>query len=378
MKTGGIYIHIPFCRSRCSYCDFATGSYDSNVAERYVQVLVKEIESFNLIKDRCSIDTVYFGGGTPSLLQPNQVAAILDAIYSNFHVIENREITMEMNPGTVSPNNLREFHKLGINRASFGLQTFNNKELRSLGRVHTVEEAIQTFNDLQEVGFTNISFDLIAGLPKQTLEDWIYNLDQALTLRPKHISLYMLDVHEGTPLAEQIKRGQQPKPNEDLAAEMYQSIIERTKSAGYIHYEISNFSLPGYESRHNTKYWIGDPYYGFGCSSHSYDGEKLRWSNERDVSRYINAIEDKGEAIVERVELTKEEAQGEAIFLGLRLMEGVDLNKYQARFGINLRKIYADELSRLEDAGLLTFDNEIMKLTRTGILLSNEVFSAFI
>jgi oxygen-independent coproporphyrinogen III oxidase len=376
MSLAGLYIHIPFCRSRCSYCDFATGSYDSEMASRYINAVVKEIESFSGHDRR--VDTIYFGGGTPSLLSAEQVAKILNAIYANFNIAENTEITMEMNPGTTSLGTLKEFHRLGINRASFGAQTFNNAELRSLGRVHTAEDSIQTFRDLQTVGFTNISFDLIAGLPRQSLQHWSHNLDEALSLHPTHLSLYLLEVHEGTPMAEQIKRGSQPKPDEDLAAEMYQLLIDRTNMGGYKHYEISNFSLPGYESRHNTKYWTGNPYYGFGCSAHSYDGRYQRWSNERNTIRYIEMIERNNDAKIEIVKLNDKDMQSERIFLGLRLTDGINLLDFQTQFGVDVNETYRDEIRRLIDAGLIEINDNVMRLTRSGTLLSNEVFSAFI
>src|SRR3989454_2782762 len=246
---------------------------------------------------------------------------------------------MEMNPGDGGSSaaskreKLQEFRRCGINRASFGAQTFDNRELKQLGRTHSSSDIYSTFDHLRKAGFENINFDLIAGLPNQTMAGWQRNLDEALKLRPEHLSLYLLDVHEGTPLADQIKRGMRPAPDDDLAAEMYGLMIDEVVGAGYEHYEISNFCLPGFESRHNTKYWIGAPYYGFGCSAHSYDGQCRRWSNEREVARYTELIEAGESPIVESLNLTKEEAQAEAIFLGLRLMRGISLQRYQEVFG---------------------------------------------
>jgi oxygen-independent coproporphyrinogen-3 oxidase len=380
MRSAGIYIHIPFCRSRCSYCDFATGIYEGRLAERYVRVLVKEILSWQEIESSVAIDTIYFGGGTPSLLSASQIEAILVAVHARFPIKAGAdvEVTMEMNPGTVTPALLDDFHRLGINRASFGAQSFDDRELARLGRSHNSEDARQTFKHLRDAGFENISFDLIAGLPGQTLEGWARNVDEALALRPEHLSFYLLEVHQGTPLAEHIKRGMQPQPDDDLAAHMYESMLDGAGQAGYEQYEISNLCLPGFSSRHNTKYWTSAPYFGFGCSAHSYDGIFRRWSNQRDVSRYTELIQRDASPIVERIELSMHQARSEALFLGLRLMQGVDLKRHQLVFGADLRASHAAELARFREAGLIEYEGDLLKLTRSGTLLSNEVFSAFV
>ena len=379
MKRAGVYIHIPFCRTRCSYCDFATGAYEGALAAAYVRAVSAEIKSFRQPEQLAKeVDTIYFGGGTPSLLSPAQVEQILEAVHTRFSITEGAEVTMEMNPGTVTPETLREFRSLGVNRASFGAQTFDDEELRRLGRTHTAEDVRRTIDYLRESGFDNTSFDLIAGLPAQTLEAWQRNLNEALKLRPEHLSFYLLEVHEGTPLAAQIKRGQQPKPDDDVAALMYRLMLDTAAAAGYEHYEISNLCLPGYESRHNSKYWTGAPVYGFGCSAHSHDGKRTRWSNERDAARYVELIETKSDAVIETEELNEQNVRGEAIFLGLRLMRGVDLRAYRSRFGVDLREEYATDLERLSEAGLIEFDEELMRLTRNGVLLSNEVFAIFV
>ena len=274
MTAAGLYVHIPFCSSRCSYCDFATGLYQSELAERYVCALVQEIRSSSCRREHA--DTIYFGGGTPSLLEPSQLERILSALFEQFDIDEAAEITLEINPGSATPEKLRAFRRLGINRASFGTQTFDDAELAKLGRSHNAADALRTFADLRDAGFANVSFDLIAGLPGQTLEGWQRNVEQALKLKPEHLSFYLLEVHSGTPLADHIKRGLQPVPDEDLAGVMYRWMLEQASAAGYEHYEISNLCSPNFESRHNVKYWTGDSYFGFGCSSHSYDGRVHR------------------------------------------------------------------------------------------------------
>jgi oxygen-independent coproporphyrinogen-3 oxidase len=371
----GIYIHIPFCLSRCSYCDFATGAYESALAERYVSAVIQEIARFST---DATADTIYFGGGTPSLLAAGQLAKLLEALRGRFDVVEEAEVTIEMNPGTVTPSILREFLHLGINRASFGAQTFDDRELRRLGRAHSAEDTRRTFSDLRGAGFENISFDLIAGLPGQTIEGWSRNLDEALRLGPEHLSLYLLEVHEGTPLANHIRQGLQPQPDDDVAASMYRVMVERTAEAGYEHYEISNFCLPGRQSRHNSKYWSGEPVYGFGCSAHSYDGGRRRWSNNRDTRLFVEAVEEGRSPVVENIELSERDAEAEAVFLGLRLMRGVSLSKHHSRFGRDLRAEYGKELGRLREAGLVLVDSDEIRLTVSGALLSNEVFSVFI
>lgn len=379
MYRAGIYIHIPFCRARCSYCDFATGAYEGALAEQYVRALAREIGSFEHEEADGEVDTIYFGGGTPSLLTHAQVARTLEAVRERFRVRADAEVTMEMNPGTVTRELARAFRAEGVNRASFGAQTFDDRELRRLGRTHTADDTRRTFETLRESGFDNVSFDLIAGLPRQTLDAWGRNLFEALALRPEHLSLYLLEVHEGTPLAAQIREGRYPTPDADLAAEMYRLMVERTGEAGYEQYEISNFCMKGRESRHNMKYWTGAPYYGFGCSAHSFDGCTSRWSNERDPRRYVELIEGGGTAVVERTELDARERSAEAIFLGLRLLSrGVDLAEHRALFSRDVRVEYAEDLARFDEAGLVRLEGDVLRLTPEGALLSNEVFSAFV
>lgn len=379
MSQAGVYIHIPFCRARCSYCDFATGAFDGALAEQYVGALAQEVSAFELAAPRAEIDTIYFGGGTPSLLAPAQLARLLEAAHRRFTIAAGAEVTLEMNPGTVTPQSLREFRAAGVNRASFGAQTFDERELKRLGRTHTADDTRRTHAMLSAAGFDNISLDLIAGLPEQTLNAWSRNLDEALALRPQHLSLYLLEVHAGTPLAEQLKQGRYAAPDPELAAEMYELMVERTRAKGYEQYEISNFCRPGHESRHNTKYWTGAPYYGFGCSAHSFDGQALRWANECDARRYVELMEGQGSAIVEKIELDADAASAEAIFLGLRLLRrGVNLAEHRARFRRDVRAEHADDLARFDEAGLIELDGDVLRLTPAGALLSNEVFAAFV
>ena len=386
MKSG-IYLHIPFCKSRCSYCDFATDVYrNDDVVERYVSAIIKEISNFKFQisnsedqkpKTSNQIETIYFGGGTPSLLSPKQLEKILNSIHKKFSVEANSEITMEMNPATMTLETVKEYRSLGVNRASFGAQTFDDTELKRLGRKHTADDVRETIKLLREADFDNVSFDLIAGLPRQTLKDWNKNLTEALKLMPEHLSLYLLEIHEGTPLAEQIRSGRQPQPDEDLSAEMYEMMIDKTSAKGYAQYEISNFSLPNFESKHNSKYWLCEPVFAFGVSAHSFDGQN-RWANERDTNQYVSLIENDKSPIAEINELDKKQLSAEFAFLRLRLAKGLNLEEYERNFGINLREEMREDLASLSDAGLIKFNENYLKLTRQGMLYSNEVFALFV
>ena len=397
--TAGVYLHIPFCKSRCSYCDFATDVYrESGAVERYVAALCREIRQFlpqndaddaNLtggvdLRDQRSsaavslltVDTIYFGGGTPSLLSAIQVEAILQAVREQFEVVSDAEITLEMNPATVTPESLAGYLDAGVNRASFGVQTFNDRDLKLLARGHDANDARNTFKMLRGAGFSNISFDLIIGLPGQTLDDWQRNLDEALKLDPEHLSLYILEIHEATPLAEQVRSGRRPVPDEEIAAEMYEHLLDRIPTTSFEQYEISNFAKPGLASRHNTKYWRLDPVFGFGVSAHSFDGMSRYW-NVRDTQEYVSAVEADKTPIAGRDILTDEKLAGERAFLGMRLTDGISVNDYERATGIDLKAKYAGELERLADAGLIELAGDRLKLTRRGMLFSNEVFAVF-
>ena len=371
--TAGVYLHIPFCKSRCSYCDFATDVYrDSGAVQTYVDALCTEISHFST--DGIEADTIYFGGGTPSLLTPEQVERILKAVRNQFKIPDRAEITMEMNPATVTPETLAGYRELGVNRASFGVQTFEDTHLKLLARGHDAHDVRETFSMLRKAGFDNVSFDLIAGLPGQTLDQWRRNLDEAIPLSPEHLSLYLLEIHEGTPLAEQVRTGRRPVPDEHIAAEMYEIMIDILAAAGYEQYEISNFSRPELASRHNTKYWRLEPVYGFGVSAHSFDGRE-RYANERDTAKYVALIGEAGSAEVMREEI---ESASEFVFLGLRLEQGVDLGEYEQRFQKQLFATHEERIGELINNGLLVLEGENLRLTRRGKLFSNEVFSVFV
>lgn len=389
-KTAGIYIHIPFCERKCTYCNFNTTDFFDDLAARYIESVIREIryrgELLSENGDKLSVDTIYFGGGTPSIVEAEQLAQLIEACRSAFQVAEDSEITIEINPSTIARKKIEDWLSAGINRASVGVQSFIDNELVSLSRTHTSDRARATVKTLREAGFENISLDLIAGLPEQRLNDWEFNLDEALKLRPEHLSLYLLEVKEGTQLYAQLKRGQRPRPDDDLAAEMYTRISDVMSSAGYEHYEISNFALltgkddsqaSPLRSKHNLKYWTASPFYGMGCGAHSFDG-RARWINILKTETYIDSVTATGCAEAERRELSSEDRTSEALFMGLRLREGISLEEFQREYDLDVINQYRDELARLLEAGLIYITDRRLSLTQKGMLLSNEVFITFI
>jgi oxygen-independent coproporphyrinogen-3 oxidase len=333
-----------------------------------VAALCREIRSFS--SPGIDIDTIYLGGGTPSLLSPPQLRSILVQIGEVFDISGDAETTMEMNPATVTPESLLAYRQSGVNRASFGVQTFNELDLKLLARGHDANDARNTFRMLREAGFDNVSLDLIAGLPGQSIDDWRRNLNEAVSMESEHLSLYLLEVHEGTPLAEQLRSGRRPMPDEELVAEMYEIMIDTLADAGYRQYEISNFAKPGFESRHNSKYWRMDPVYGFGVSAHSFDGRE-RYANDRDTNAFVDRIEKTGSAEVSRETI---DFASESVFLGLRLNDGVDVESHRLRFGADL----TEKVPPLKANGLVEVREGRLRLTRRGMLFSNDVFAEFI
>ncbi|HKP87726.1 MAG TPA: radical SAM family heme chaperone HemW [Blastocatellia bacterium] len=389
-KPAGIYVHIPFCERKCAYCNFNTTDFFDDLAARYVDAVSREIEWWggHLARERrLYVDTIYFGGGTPSIVEADHLARLVASCRDSFEVAPDAEITIEINPATFERKKLETWLGAGINRASVGTQSFIDRELQSLNRTHTADDARRTVELLREAGFQNISLDLIAGLPAQTLDDWQFNLEAALKIRPEHMSLYLLEVKEGTQLFAQIERGLRPRPDDDLAARMYRVISEATRGAGYEHYEISNFALAPdpssetgespFRSKHNMKYWTAAPFYGMGCGAHSYDA-RARWFNILKTEKYIEQVAATGQGIASRHELSSEDRAAEALFMGLRLKEGISLDGFRDEHGVDVERRYGHELPRLADAGLIEIANGRMMLTEAGRLLSNEVFVSFV
>jgi oxygen-independent coproporphyrinogen-3 oxidase len=375
MVPWGIYVHIPFCPYKCAYCDFDSGVHPQEMVAAYVAALREEIARAGA--DPLSVDTIYFGGGTPSLLDPDVLEGLLQTVRRTFAVCPEVEITLEANPGTITAEKARAFRALGVNRVSLGAQTFETGELRVLGRRHTVEQIGESVALLRAAGMENLNLDLIIGIPGQTLASWERTMDRAFSLRPTHLSVYMLEVHEGTPLATQLAHGRMVEPDETLTVEMYYRFLERAEEEGYEQYEISNFCRPGFASRHNLKYWSDEPYLGFGCSAHSYDFRERRW-NLATPQAYIAAMRERGEAVAGRIAMTERRRIEEALMLGLRRRSGVNLSAFRERYGVEVLDLYGDQLAPLDEAGLIEISGEWLRLTRRGVVLANEVFAVFV
>ncbi len=380
MKTlAGIYIHIPFCATRCHYCNFATGGYESGLARRYTAALRREIERAGAPADPAMrmVDTIYFGGGTPTTLTVEQISSLIESCRGSFEVAPDSEITAEANPGSVSRNYLEDLRRAGANRLSFGVQSFDDGELRMIGRTHSAEEAREAVRTARQAGFTNVSIDLIAGLPEQKMETWLRNLEEAFALEPDHLSVYLLELYEDAPLSHRINRGELRAIDDELAVAMYFALMDEAERRGYERYEISNWARPGFESRHNLKYWTGAPYWAFGVSAAGYDG-RSRWSNTKNINEYLTKIESDRNAIAELIELDDDEWRSEHLFLRLRLRDGVDLAEHRLRFGVNALEDYRDEIERLREAGLIEMEGNRLRISRAGTVLANEVFAAFV
>ncbi|MBX7223014.1 MAG: radical SAM family heme chaperone HemW [Blastocatellia bacterium] len=378
----GLYLHLPFCHSKCTYCGFVTGSYQADLAGRYLAALETEIRHFPprnvaVVEGRLQVDTVYFGGGTPSILEAAQISNLLKVCRECFSLTPDAEITIEVNPGDTAPERVAAWKAAGMNRASLGVQSFFDHHLQAAGRDHTAAQAREAFQALRQGGFENLSIDLIAGLPRQTLAEWESNLEQALGLEPEHVSLYLLEVKEGTKLAQMVATGRLPVPDEDLGAEMYEVMLNRLEQAGFDAYEISNFARHrALRARHNLKYWTETPFYGFGVGAHSYDGEERYWNTSL-IHEYLEQIETTGQAIAERTARSAHEKFHEALMMGLRLRDGISLDSFHQRYGIDLRERYQSELERLAEAETIEIIDDTLCLTRKGVLLSNEVFLSF-
>jgi oxygen-independent coproporphyrinogen-3 oxidase len=370
----GIYIHIPFCERKCIYCDFYSVE-NLNLIDRFTESLLKEIEIFSIEADFFNdsiFDTIYFGGGTPSLLEPAQIEKILNKLSQSFKISSNPEITLETNPGTVNKRKLLEFKNLGVNRVSFGVQSFFDDDLKFLGRIHTGEDAFKCVNDSFEVGFENVSIDLIFGLPGQTVEKWLENLKFAVSLNVPHISAYNLIVERGTPLHELFSLGKVEIPEDEIQAQLYERTIDFLENAGYVHYEVSNYAFEGFECRHNLKYWQYENYIGFGPSAHSFWINK-RWWNFANLNKYINAL-DLGKIPVANFEILDEEKMiEEFIYLGLR-SKGINVARFKGKFGFEfVDGDIKDEIEELERAGYITIEDDFIKLTPKGFLLCDEI-----
>lgn len=389
MQNFGIYIHIPFCQKKCKYCDFISfDKCDEKIKEKYVNALIKEIENYcrgrvPLLPSNNNpqkITTIYIGGGTPSILSAEQIQKILQKIKEKFILDENAEITIEINPGTVDFTKLENYKKIGINRLSIGLQSTDDRILKLLGRVHNYDDFLKTYDNAKKIGFKNINVDLMLGLPTQDLFILEESLQNVINLNPEHISLYSLILEEGTELEKLVLNNQLEMISEDLERKMYWKTKDILEKNGYKHYEISNFSKPGFESKHNVSCWEQEEYIGFGLSAHSYINKK-RFSNIENLQEYISNIENQEfekNVILQENDQTFEIQAKEYMMLGLRKIDGVSISKFEQKFQINPLFYFRFEISKLEEERLIEVDLDHILLTKKGLDFANRVFQKFV
>jgi oxygen-independent coproporphyrinogen-3 oxidase len=391
MQSLGIYVEVPFCASKCSFCNFNSLVQPSNLFDRYSDALEQEIdrlpadfESYGLSGEVLTLtaDTLYFGGGTPSLLGVERLERLVLALRARFAIQAGGEFTIEITPGSADTDFLARAMSFGTNRLSIGAQTFEDQELRAVGRLHSAADTRELARRGRALGFANISIDLVAGLPHQTSESWQRNLEAALRLEPKHISLYLFEIDEKSRLGREMLQGgtryhASAVPDEEFMADAYESGREVLRREGYVQYEISNFARPGYESRHNLKYWQLAPYVGLGAGAHSFDGAH-RWANDADAKLYIGRLGRMRSPIASVRSLSPEEQVEEFFFLGLRQVEGVSLVPARARWGKDLLSRWQRSIEGLIQNGLLRMAGDSLRLTETACLVSNEVFQEFV
>ncbi|MBI4478282.1 MAG: radical SAM family heme chaperone HemW [Acidobacteria bacterium] len=426
MNSPGLYIHIPFCSSICNYCTFTRGLYDADLKRRYVEALLAEIrrvpQTWPAITSRPAPDTLYLGGGTPSLLEPEEVARIVETCAGTLGLPAQArlkpglttgaspkgrrarlpasaegfgearrsaprarrrqpslgpEITLEANPETVTPERLLAFRDAGVNRLSFGAQSFRDEELARLGRLHDAERARDALRWAREAGFDNVSLDLMMWLPQQSVLEWLASVDELLALRPDHASLYLLEVYPHAPLRDEMLRGGWSQAPDEDAAVMYEEAMSRLEAGGFEQYEISNVALPGKRARHNMKYWCDGEWLAFGCGAHG-TLDSVRWKNITSTDQYIARVEAGESVVADRRTLTRDERVAEALFMGLRLSEGVDVRELGERYGGDLWAAYGRDLAPHLEAGLVRKSGDRLQLTKRGMLLANEVMSVFV
>lgn len=374
MKLLELYIHIPFCVKKCAYCDFLSGPSDEESREKYIELLCAEIDACKGKVEEYQISTVFFGGGTPSVLRGNQIEKIMSKLREVFVFAKDAEISMEMNPGTVTEEKLAAYKKAGINRLSIGLQSVHDEELKMLGRIHTYDEFIHSYEMARETGFENINIDLISAIPGQTVESWAETLQTIVDLQPEHISAYSLIIEEGTPFYEKYGEGSGADllPSEDDEREMYWQTRQILHEAGYERYEISNYAKAERECRHNIGYWERTPYLGFGIGAASLF-EETRYANPSNIEEYRMSFDEKFKA----EKLSAEERMEEFMFLGLRMMKGISKERFSMEFGVNIEEVYGEQIEKLKKLELLKENGDRIYLTEKGIDISNSVFVEF-
>lgn len=377
MKTMGLYVHIPFCKRKCLYCDFPSYGNMEGKYEEYVSALEMEIENRGRDCEGRQVSSIFFGGGTPTVLSKEMLARLMRKIKEVFSVLEDAEITIEANPGTIDKEKGMALKKMGFNRLSMGVQAWQNRLLSTLGRIHTIEEFQRNFQNAREAGFQNINVDLMFALPTQTFEDWKETLARITEMNPEHISAYSLIIEEGTPFYDAFEKGDLKEIGEDLDRLMYHYAISFLGDRGYKQYEISNFAKKGKESRHNQVYWETEPYLGLGLGAHSFFNG-TRFHNTYDMEKYIFANGELSILEEEKVLVTKKDEMEEFMFLGLRMTNGVSYERFSKRFDLDMKQIYEKAISTFLRDGLLKETKNGVALTSRGIDLSNQVFAGFL
>ena len=374
----GIYIHIPFCKGKCNYCHFVRVPFHSSTVDIYEAALIKEIEIYSAACAHCEdVDSIYFGGGTPSLLSAEHMANILDTCRRRFPLSDDCEISLEANPGSLSYAKAAAYIQSGINRISLGAQSFTNAELISVGRLHSAEMIWESLGQLGKAGYSNINLDLLLGLPRQTAQSWNENLGKAIRSGVPHISVYMLEMDEPCELKSAIAEGRTKIPADDLVADIYLEAVAYLLARGFEQYEISNFARSGYCCRHNLKYWLRKPVLGFGLGSHSFDGQS-RYANTAIMEEYLHDLESGHLPVKWRQAVSQDQALEESLFLGLRLNEGVNWRQLQGLDKGGRMAKYEQSLRRLSRCGLIEWKDAVVRLTPSGMLLSNEIFQLFV
>ena len=371
----GIYIHIPFCKSKCGYCDFCSHAPKKGEISRYLNALLLNMQDFAVSARDYTVDTVFIGGGTPTLLSKRQIKDIIDALYTHFDIEKGAEITIEANPGTVDKGLLRSIRSAGINRISFGLQSANNNELCALGRIHTAEEFVESFNAARNAGFKNINVDIMYGIPYQSEESFRDTLEFVKSLSPEHISVYGLNIEEGTPFYD--KKDSLPLPDEESEYRMYRAAHTSLEDAGYSHYEVSNYARRGFESKHNLRYWKNEKYLGFGASAHSYFcGQRYAYTD--DIESYMLEMEHPtniSHIITECTDIDVFTKETEYVMLRMRLFGGIDFSDYRREFGEDFMHKYRDRLSQYVDGGFVNLTKSGCAFSVKGMYVSNYILS---
>lgn len=377
MEILGLYVHIPFCKKKCLYCDFPSYGNMEEKYEEYVTALEKEIEKRGHDCKDWQVSSIFFGGGTPTVLSKEMLERLMKKIRECFSILKDAEITIEANPGTIEKDKAEALIKMGFNRLSMGVQAWQNRLLSVLGRIHTIEEFQNNFCIAREAGFQNINVDLMFALPTQTFQDWTETLERIVEMNPEHISAYSLIIEEGTPFFDAFERGELLEVGEELDRKMYHYAVRFLAEKGFHQYEISNFSKKGKESRHNQIYWSTEPYLGIGLGAHSFF-HGSRFHNTYDMDKYISVIGEISLLEEDKEIIRKKDAIEEFMFLGLRMTEGISFEKFYQRFGLEMMQIYGNVISSFVSSGLLEQTAYKIALTPKGIDLSNQVFAAFL